>query len=59
MNIKAIDTTGAGDAFHAGFVTGLIRNLSFEDSLKFATKIAGLKCQITGPRIPYNALIGY
>lgn len=34
-NLVVIETTGAGDAFASGFVSGLIHGLSIEDSLKF------------------------
>ncbi|MBI2622637.1 MAG: adenosine kinase [Candidatus Levybacteria bacterium] len=37
---KVIDTTGAGDAFAAGFLYGLIKNKSLKWSAKFANKIA-------------------
>ncbi len=37
---KIIDTTGAGDAFSAGFIYGFIKNLSFKfEDLKFNVKI--------------------
>ena len=40
--VKAIDTTGAGDAFNGGLVYGLSENKSIEDILKLANKVAGL-----------------
>lgn len=33
-NVKIADTTGAGDAFTAGFLAGMIKNYSFEEALK-------------------------
>jgi sugar/nucleoside kinase (ribokinase family) len=44
------DTTGAGDAFHAGFLYGLLRGFEIEASLKLANAIAALKCRALGAR---------
>jgi ribokinase len=40
--VKAIDTTGAGDAFNGGLAFALSQNKSIKDSLNLANKIAGL-----------------
>lgn len=34
--VDAVDTTGAGDSFCAGFLAGLSKGLSFKDSMRFA-----------------------
>jgi sulfofructose kinase len=44
------DTTGAGDAFHAGFLYGLLRGEEIEVSLKLANATASLKCRTLGAR---------
>ncbi|MBA3766104.1 MAG: ribokinase [Acidobacteria bacterium] len=44
------DTTGAGDAFHAGFLYGLLRGEEIEASLKYANATASLKCRALGAR---------
>jgi sugar/nucleoside kinase (ribokinase family) len=44
------DTTGAGDAFHAGFIYGLLRGEEIEGSLGFANATAALKCRALGAR---------
>ena len=44
------DTTGAGDAFHAGFLYGLLRGEEIESALKFANATASLKCRALGAR---------
>jgi sugar/nucleoside kinase (ribokinase family) len=44
------DTTGAGDAFHAGFIYGMLRGLEIETSLKLANATASLKCRALGAR---------
>lgn len=44
------DTTGAGDAFHAGFLYGLLRGEEIETSLRWANATAALKCRSLGAR---------
>jgi sugar/nucleoside kinase (ribokinase family) len=48
FEIDCRDTTGAGDAFHAGFIFGLLQDLSIIDTLRFANAVAALKCQDYG-----------
>jgi|SRR6185437_3213922 len=42
FNVKAVDTTGAGDSFNGGFVTGLSKNMSLENAAIFGQKVAAL-----------------
>lgn len=44
------DTTGAGDAFHTGFIYGMLRGAEVEDCLRFANATAALKCRGLGAR---------
>ncbi len=44
------DTTGAGDAFHAGFIYGMLRGDDLETCLKFGNAVAALKCRSLGGR---------
>lgn len=44
------DTTGAGDAFHGGFLYGLLRGESVETSLRFGNAVAAMKCSALGAR---------
>ena len=48
--VKAVDTTGAGDVFHGGFIYGLLQNWELKEILKFANAAAALKCQNLGGR---------
>ena len=50
FKVKAVDTTGAGDVFHGGFIYGLLQNWELEEILKFANAVAALKCQALGGR---------
>jgi sulfofructose kinase len=47
---KVVDTTGAGDVFHAGFIYGLLRNWEVAEILRFANAVASLKCRDLGGR---------
>lgn len=42
-DVKCIDSTGAGDAFLAGFIYGLFYDYSFKNCIKFGN-ITGAKC---------------
>jgi sugar/nucleoside kinase (ribokinase family) len=50
LKIKAVDTTGAGDVFHAGFIYGLLQNWEAIEILRFANVVAALKCRDLGGR---------
>lgn len=44
------DTTGAGDAFRAGFLFGMLNNYSIEQSAECGNAVASLKCRGIGAR---------
>jgi sulfofructose kinase len=44
------DTTGAGDAFHSGFIYGALHNEDLEACMKFGNAVAALKCRSLGGR---------
>ena len=44
------DTTGAGDAFHAGFIYGMLHDEDLESCLKLGNAVAALKCRGLGAR---------
>jgi len=44
------DTTGAGDAFHSGFLYGLLSGEDLETSLKYGNAVAAMKCSALGGR---------
>lgn len=48
--VKAVDTTGAGDIFHAGFLFALLARSSFPAMLAFANAAAALSCTKMGGR---------
>jgi sulfofructose kinase len=50
FRVPAIDTTGAGDIFHAGFIYGLLQSWPLERMLDFACAAAALNCGAAGAR---------
>ena len=48
--VPVVDTTGAGDIFHAGFIYGLLQGWLLERQLDFACAAAALNCMKVGAR---------
>jgi len=44
------DTTGAGDAFHGGFLYGFLTGEDIESSLQLGNAVAAIKCSALGAR---------
>lgn len=51
-----VDTTGAGDAFHAGYIAGLLQGLALEAAMHLASNVAAAACETPGPRVSHEAL---
>jgi sulfofructose kinase len=50
FRVKPLDTTGAGDIFHAGFIYGLIHGWPLPRQLEFACAAAAGNCTALGAR---------
>jgi len=48
--VKAVDTTGAGDAYHVGYLYGLLRGATLAERMKIGAAVAALKCGKPGAR---------
>ncbi len=58
LTVTVVDTTGAGDAFNAGFLAGRLRGLELRDALQLANRVGALSTQRPGglaglPRIRF------
>jgi sulfofructose kinase len=48
FHIRAVDTLGAGDALHGGFVLALAEGRNTDEALRFGSAVAGIKCSRIG-----------
>ena len=48
--VPVVDTTGAGDIFHAGFIYGLLQDWPLERQLDFSCAAAAMNCMAAGAR---------
>ncbi|MCP4571982.1 MAG: hypothetical protein GY838_06470 [bacterium] len=48
--VEAVDTTGAGDVFHAGYAYALVTGRGFADALRYGAATAAIKCRSWGGR---------
>ena len=48
FKIAAVDTLGAGDAFHGGFVMALAEGRNEVEAMRFGAAVAGIKCTRIG-----------
>lgn len=52
----AVDTTGAGDAFHAGFLFADNAGAAFPDAMTFGARVAAAACEVRGASLNPPAL---
>jgi sulfofructose kinase len=50
FRVQTVDTTGAGDIFHAGFIYGLLQGWPLPRQLDFACAAAAINCTAVGAR---------
>jgi sugar/nucleoside kinase (ribokinase family) len=48
--VRTVDATGAGDAFHTGYIYGVLHGADLEERLKLGAAVAALKCTRMGAR---------
>jgi sulfofructose kinase len=50
FKVEVLDTTGAGDVFHGGYIYGLLQEWDIKEAVRFASAFAALKCRELGGR---------
>ncbi|MEQ1911310.1 MAG: PfkB family carbohydrate kinase [Vicinamibacterales bacterium] len=52
FTVTCVDSTGAGDAFHGGFMAACLRDpgTTVEDAMRYANAVAALNCRALGAR---------
>ena len=50
FRVRALDTTGAGDIFHAGFIYGFLQAWPLQVILEFSNAAAAINCTASGAR---------
>jgi sulfofructose kinase len=56
IRVPTLDTTGAGDIFHGGFIYGLLQTWPLDRILDFACAAAALNCTALGARAGIGSL---
>lgn len=59
--LEVIDTTGAGDVFHGGFISAWLRGLDAVESARWASAVSYIKCTRLGGRagIPTREMVDH
>jgi len=50
FKVEVLDTTGAGDVFHGGYIYGILQKWDITETVRFASGFAALKCRKLGGR---------
>lgn len=50
FSIKPVDTTGAGDAFHGGFLYGMLAGMPLVETFRLVSAVGALNCLTMGGR---------
>jgi ribokinase len=48
FQVSVVDTTGAGDVYHGGYIYGLVQRWNMQECMRFASAAAALKCTEIG-----------
>jgi sugar/nucleoside kinase (ribokinase family) len=48
VKVKVVDTTGAGDAFNGGFLSGILKGYPKQEALALGNRVGGLSTRMAG-----------
>ncbi len=48
--VQVLDTTGAGDVYHGGYIYGFLQGWPMSECMRFASAVAAMKCREMGAR---------
>jgi ribokinase len=48
--VEVVDSTGAGDVFHGGYLYGVLQGWKLRKTVRFASAMAALSCRTMGGR---------
>jgi sulfofructose kinase len=58
FDVNEVDTTGAGDVFHGGYIYGILKKWDISSTVRFASAMAAMKCLKVGGRAGTPTLEG-
>lgn len=53
---SVVDSTGAGDAYHAGYIAAVMAGMGMQDAMSYAARVASAACECLGPRVTTERL---
>ncbi len=56
FNVNAVDTVGAGDAFHGAIAYAALRGWALSRAIRFAAAVGAMSCTALSPRAPLPTL---
>ena len=56
FNVNAVDTVGAGDAFHGAIAYAALRGWELPEAIRFAAAVGAMSCTALSPRAPLPTL---
>jgi sulfofructose kinase len=59
LDVPVVDTTGAGDAFHAAYIAARLAGWPFQRCLEFSNEVGAAACSQHGPQLSISTLTAF